>query len=152
MNTVNRHINTSTSINCIYSLACFYFYAKIYWIIFHVWYVLRSNIYQRHSKLHLNSHPIKNFLTFASEYLVKFCNFYPHLSLETVFPALKLTQICCTNMNISFFESWKFLNHKLAPPFLLTYQTWKSDLTIWQTMKVSGIQKFQFSNSVVKLN
>ena len=30
----------------------------------------------------------------------KFCNFFPHL--ETVFPALKLRQICYVNMNISF--------------------------------------------------
>ena len=60
---------------------------------------------------------IKNLLTFESGYLVKFCNFYPHLSLETVFPALKLTQICCINMNIFFLENWQF-NHKLAPPLL----------------------------------
>ena len=72
------------------------------------------------SKLHLNSYPIKNLLTFASGYLVIFCNFYPHLSLETIFPALKLTQICCINMNISFLENMQFLNHKLAPPLLLT--------------------------------
>ena len=81
--------------------------------------------------LHLNFHPIKNLLTYASGYLKKFCNFYAHLNLETVFPALKLTQICCINMNISFLENWQF-NHKLAPPLLLlTYQTWKSILTIW---------------------
>ena len=35
----------------------------------------------------------------------KFCNFSPLLSLETVVPALKLTQNCYVNMNISF--SWK---------------------------------------------
>ena len=73
--------------------------------------------------LHLNFHPIKNLLTYASGYLKKFCNFYAHLNLETVFPALKLTQICCININISFLENWQF-NHKLAPPLLLlTYQT-----------------------------
>ena len=105
--------------------------------------------FKRHSKLHLNSHPIENLLTFASVYLIKFRNFYPHLSLEIVFPALKLAQICCINMNISFLENWQFRNHKLAPPLLLTYQAWKSNLTIWQNMKVSGIQKFQFSNSIV---
>ena len=44
-----------------------------------------------------------------------------HLSLETVFPALKLTQICCINMKISFLENWQF-NHKLTPPLLHTYQ------------------------------
>ena len=57
---------------------------------------------------------IKNLLKFASGYLVKRCNFYPHLSLETIFLALKLIQICCINMNTSFLENWQF-NHKLAP-------------------------------------
>ena len=47
---------------------------------------------------------------------MKFCNSYPHLSLETVFPALKLTQIYCINMSI--LENWLF-NHKLAAPLLL---------------------------------
>ena len=45
-------------------------------------------------------------LTFPSEYLVKFCNFYPHLCLETVSSALKLTQICCINIYDQFFF-WK---------------------------------------------
>ena len=47
--------------------------------------------------------------------------FYPCLSLGTVCLALKLTQICCINMIISFLENWQF-NHKLAPPLLHTYQ------------------------------
>ena len=34
-----------------------------------------------------------------------FCNFYPHFSLETVFPGLKLTQSFYINMKFSF--SWK---------------------------------------------
>ena len=34
--------------------------------------------------------------------LGRFSNFEPHLSLETVFPALKLTQNCYIIMNISF--------------------------------------------------
>ena len=92
--------------------------------------------FKRHSKLYLNSHPINNLLTLASVYLVKFCNFYPHLSLGTVFPVLKLTQIFCINMNISFLENWQFLNHKLAPSLLLTYQGLQNNLTIWQNMKV----------------
>ena len=29
-------------------------------------------------------------------------NFSPHLNLGTVFPVIKLTQICYINMNISF--------------------------------------------------
>ena len=105
--------------------------------------------FKRHSKLHWNSHPIKNLLTFASGYLVKFCSFYPHLRLKTVFPN-QYTQICCINMNISFLENWKILNHKLVFPLLLTYQAWKSNLAIWKNMKVGGIQKFQFSNSKVQ--
>ena len=43
----------------------------------------------------------------------KFCNFYPHVTLEIVFPALKLAKICCINMDISFSENWQF-NLKLA--------------------------------------
>ena len=122
---------------------------KIYWTVFHVWYVPGSNVYYIRSEdaviaFKLPSHPIP----FASGYLVKFCNFYPQLNLETVFSAIKLTQICCINMNISFFENWQF-NYKLAPTLLLTYQAWKSILTIWQNMKVSGTQKLQFSNSLV---
>ena len=37
--------------------------------------------------------------------LVRVCNFYPHLSLETVFVALKLAQTYYVIMNIYF--SWK---------------------------------------------
>ena len=114
----------------------------IYWTSFHVWYVTDSNIYcinSKDNKMYLNSHPIKNLLTFASVHLVKFCSFYSHLSLETLFPALKLTQICCINMNISFLENWQFLNHKLALPLLLTYKGWKSNFTISQNLKVSRI-------------
>ena len=125
INTVNRYINTSISIKCIYSLACFCFDTNILnmfscLVCTSLQYLLYK--FKRHSKFHLNSHPIKNLLTFASVYPVKFCNFYPHLSLETMFPAVKLTQICCINMDISFLENWQSLNHKLAPPLLLTYQ------------------------------
>ena len=89
-------------------------------------------------------------LTFASEYLVKFCIFNPHhSSLETVFPALKVTQICCINihetLNISYLENWQF-KHKLAPPLL---HAWKIVLTIRENTKVSETQKYQFSNSLV---
>ena len=45
----------------------------------------------------------------------KFCNSYPHLNLETVFVALKLTQNSCTNR--TFLKNWQF-NQKLAPPLL----------------------------------
>ena len=64
--------------------------------------------FKRHSKLHLNSYSFKNLLTFASGYLVKLCKLNPQLSLETVFPVLKLTQICCINMNIFFLKTGNF--------------------------------------------
>ena len=51
-------------------------------------------------------------------------------------------------MNIFFLENWQF-NKKVAPPLLYIYQAWKTVLTVWQNMKVSEIQKFQFSNSLV---
>ena len=152
INTVNRYINISTSVNSIYSLACFCFDTNVlnkFSCLVCTWFHYLLYKFKRHSKLHLNSHPIKNLLIFASVYLVKLYNFYADLSLETEFPALKLTQICCINMKISFLENWQSLNLKLAPPLLLTYQAWKSNLTIWQNMKVSGIQKFQFSSSTV---
>ena len=93
--------------------------------------------FKRHSKLHLNSRTIKNFLTLALRYLKQFCNFYIQLSLQTIFSALKLTKICCININISFLE----FNHKLFPPLLLTYQTWKYSHNL--TRYESGIQIFQ---------
>ena len=123
INTVNRYINTSTSINCIYSLACFCFdILNRFSCLVCTWFQYLLYKYKRHGKLHLNSHPIKNLLTFASGYLVKFYNFYPHLSLEALFSVFTLTQICCININISFLENWKFLNDKLAPPLPITYQ------------------------------
>ena len=61
---------------------------------------------------------MKNLLTFASGYLVKLWNFYTHLSLETVLSALKLTQICCINMNIFFFLKTGNLITNLAPTLL----------------------------------
>ena len=90
-------------------------------------------------------------LTFASEYLVRFCNSHPHLSLETVSPALKLTQICCINIYEHFF-SWKLaINHKLAPPLLHTYQASKSVLTNptkYESKQNSKIPIFQLFNGL----
>ena len=138
--------------NCIYFLACFCSESDD---ILNTFSCLLCTSFQYllyrfkiHTKMHLNSIPIKNLLTFTSVYLVKFRNCYPQLSLEIVSPALNLTQIFRINMNISFLENWKF-NHKLLLPLLLTYRTSKSILTIWQNMKVWGIQKFLFSNSLV---
>ena len=56
-------------------------------------------------------------LTFTWWYLVEFCNFYPRLILETIFPVLTLTQRNYTNMKIYFLENWQ-LNRKLASPLL----------------------------------
>ena len=107
-----KQINTSAAMNCIYALAWFCSdtndilnnFSCSVCTCFH--YLLYK--FKRHSKLHLNSHPIKNLLIFASVYQVKFYNFYTHLSLETEFPALKLTQICWINMKITFLENWQF--------------------------------------------
>ena len=69
----------------------------------------------------------------------KFCNFYPHLSLETVFPALKLAQNFCMLYKHEYFFSWKLaissnLSHKSAPSLLHTYHAWKTIFTIWQNI------------------
>ena len=103
--------------NCFYSLACFCsdtndILNKILCLVCTCFQYLLYKC-KKHSKFHLNSHPIKNLLTFASWYLVKCRNFYTQWSLETVFPALKLAQICCINMNISFLENWQF-SHNLT--------------------------------------
>ena len=78
INTVNRYINTSTSINCIYSLACFCFDTNIlnkFSCLVCTWFQYLLYKFKRHSKLYKNSQPVKDLLTFASVYLVKFCNF-----------------------------------------------------------------------------
>ena len=49
----------------------------------------------------------------------KFCNSFPLLNLEIVFPALKLTINCYLNMSIFFHENWQF-NHKMGPPLSST--------------------------------
>ena len=107
-------------------------------------YLVPTSIYKfkRHNNF-IYWTPIKNLLTFASEYLIKFCNSYPHLSLETVFSAL------ISQHNIFFLENCQF-NHKFSSHSPThTKQAWNTVLTIWQNMKVSRIQKFQFSNSLV---
>ena len=52
----------------------------------------------------------------------------PDLGLETVFPALKLPQIFCMNMNISLLGKWR-LYHKLAPLLIRAHQASKIVLT-----------------------
>ena len=52
----------------------------------------------------------------------KVCNIYSHLSLEKVFPVLKLTQNCYINIHTFFLKNWQF-NHKFGPLLLLrTYR------------------------------
>ena len=81
----------------------------------------------------------------------KVCNIYSHLSLETVFPVLKLTQNCCINIHTFFLKNWQF-NHKLGPHLLLqTYRAWKAMLTIWQNTNSSRLQTSQFFSSLVQL-
>ena len=126
--------------NCIYSLPCFCsdsndILNKFSCLVYTYFQYLYINSKDRVNYIYT---PIKN----LSENLLKFCNFYPHLSLKIVFPVLKLTQICCINIcEHLFLENWQF-NHKLT--LLHTYQAWKIVLTIWQNMKVSGTQKYQY--------
>ena len=143
---------------CIYSLACFFSdtndIMKTFSCLVCIWFQYLLYKFRRCNKLRLNSHPIKNLLTFESRCLVKFGSFYPQLSLEIAFPALKLDANLLhkyENFNLKIwnkYENWQF-NHKLVPPLLHVYQAWKSIVKIWQNMKLSGIQKFQFSNSFV---
>ena len=78
----------------------------------------------------------------------KVCSFYCHLSLNTLFQAFTLTQNYCINVNISFLEYWQF-NHKFALSILHTYYVYKTVLTISQNIKVRGIEKSQFSYSLL---
>ena len=77
------------------------------------------------------------------------CIFYPHLSLQTVFPALKLTQnfIIWTFL---FLENWQF-NHKLGPiNCCLYYRLCLKDYPYNRKNKKSRrTQKFHYPNSLV---
>ena len=69
-----------------------------------------------------------------------FCNFWSHLSLERVFPALKLTQNCSKIIKIALLENWQF-HYKLAPSLLHMPER----LTIYhETKSDSKIPIFQF--------
>ena len=128
--------------NVIYSLTCFYSDSNDILNKFSYFQYLYIN-----SKDTVNSHWefVNIWIKITSEIL----QFLPSFNLGNSIPALKLTQICCIKfMNVSFLENWQF-NHKLAPPFLHTYQTQKIVLIIRQNIKVSKIQKYQFSNSLV---
>ena len=63
--------------------------------------------------------------------------YYSYLSLETVFLTLKLAQICCINMNISFLEKRKSKQiGSLSPIHLPSLKYYPHDLT---NMKLSEI-------------
>ena len=69
INTLNRQINTSTGMNCIYSLVCFCsdvsnILHKFSWLVC-IWFQYLLYKFRRYNKLHLKCHPIKNWLTFA---------------------------------------------------------------------------------------
>ena len=61
--------------------------------------------------------------------------FYPHLSLDTVFSALKLTKNSYVNMSFLSFGDCYF-NHKLSLPLPHTSHTWKINPSTWQKLKV----------------
>ena len=78
----------------------------------------------------------------------KFCNLYPHLCLETVFPTLNLCKIIISIIIQTFWlKSWWF-NHKLAPPLLCHMSCWRTILTVWQkyegqmTSKIPAFKHF----------
>ena len=98
-----------------------------------------------HIKLHSNFH--KEFASICIRISSKSFQFYPHLSLETISPAVKPTENWCINMKTSFLGNRRF-NHKLAPSLLHTYQASQTVLTIWENMKETGIQIFQVLNSL----
>ena len=55
-----------------------------------------------HSKLHLNLY--LELANICVRILSEILQFYPHLNLRTVFLALKLSQICCTNIYEQIFS------------------------------------------------
>ena len=66
---------------------------------------------------------------------MKLCILYSYLSLETLFPALKLPQNC-------------FITN-IGSPTHQIYPAWKKILTIWQNIKARELQKSQFPNYLV---
>ena len=98
--------------------------------------------------------------------LEKFCNFYPHLSLERVFPGLKLTQNCYINIFLFLFwngkKSTQYCSRKYQS--LLFWNdlnsTWKYSPWLEKIVKIKilncsalqsleqHIQKSQFSRSL----
>ena len=86
--------------------------------------------------------------------LGKLCSFSPLLSLETVFPALKVTQNCYLNVNISFFENWPF-NHILGPlrfsTNILCLKNYPHNLTKYEINRPSKIPISHFFTEFRKI-
>ena len=83
-------------------------------------------------------------LTFTSKYQGKFCNFYFHLSLETAFPGLKLTQIFSINVKTSFLENWKFNPGSSSPTHIPSRKDYPLNLTKYEKgkLKIPIFQSF----------
>ena len=125
--------------NCIFSLPCFcsdsnYILNKFSCLVYAWFQYLHMN---SKDKLNCIWTPLKGLLklplTLASEYLVQFCNFCPHLSSSIVFSVLKLAQIFCINIFEHFF-SWKL--------------TFSNSLVNWEkfgSTAKANIQKSQYS-------
>ena len=75
----------------------------------------------------------------------KFCNLYPHLCLETVFPALKLTQNCYLhyNMTIFFLKTGSLIIDCLLPMPHVVLKNFSHHLTKYEGKGTSKISIFK---------
>ena len=81
-------------------------------------------------------------LSLASKYVVKFYNFYPHLSLKTVFPVLKLSKIC----DIYICEHFFLKTGNLITNWLSYTHKWNSKISVLQLFsKLGEIWKYSLS-------
>ena len=79
------------------------------------------------------------------------CYFHSHLSLETAFPALKLTQNCYITMNLK--TSKLILNcvRPLSPTNLLYLKDYPHNLTKYEIKKTSKISISQLFSELVTI-
>ena len=83
-------------------------------------------------------------------------NFYSHLSLKTVFPALKMTLNCYINIwTFLFLENWQFVN-KLSLPIsftnILSLKDYPHNLTKYEIKGTSKIPISQFFRKIWEKN
>ena len=87
--------------NCIYSLPCYCSDSNDilnkFSFLLRTWFQ-NPYINPKDSKLHFKIVFLNIYIRITCEFL----HFYSHLGLETIFAALKLTQICWININIFF--------------------------------------------------